>query len=422
MRPDPFGPHIQRDIADFLRKLIKPAIEGPGQLSRRSPLSGSARLKPKSGRADPRASSNLSEGRHLPNFTGMTFRSATLLLLGTLGASSSFRTEAHPVERLGEDVFASFKARDFRAFRSLSLFSLSEDQFRTLLGPTIHTTILQLDEAADTVILETEDGRTPHVPLDELTQEQRDLIREWQSNPEKNELSFVGRIKNDALNEALRAGNTEPWEHAFRKNWRKHWRHLLEQPAERVRDQAFRPILAAAENEGLQWETARLTEVAVLLNVTFARGRFEARTDSFGSGPTSSRALWLERGLKYRLRLDKRAYGHAFMIGSSPDDSESQFDAGILRNGTGSGDIVALLDSAAPTRLHYFCPDRKGAGGPVIVTNADDQDKPNPRLNLLLTFTYGTPAKAYQILVKEVLRTPRGPLFFERPEWLGKVD
>ena len=352
----------------------------------------------------------------------MTFRNATVLFCAALVGSFASRAEAHPVERFGEAVFASFKERDFEAFRALSLFSLSEDQFKTLLGPTIHTTIRQLDEAADTVILETEDGRTPHLPLDDLTQEQRELIRAWQSNPEKNELTFVGRIKNDALNDALRAGNTEPWEHAFRKNWRKHWRHLLEHSEAKIREQGFASILAAAENEEVQWETARLTEVAVLLPVTFARGRFVVKTDVFASGPGGPRALWLERGLKYRLRLDKRAYGHAFMIGSHGDDSESQFDAGILRNGAGSGDVVARPDSTAPPRLHYFCPDRKGAGGLVHVTNATDPDRPNPRLNLLLTFSYGVPAKSYQILVKEVLRTARGPLFFERPEWLGEVD
>lgn len=352
----------------------------------------------------------------------MTFRNATALLLAALGGLLSTRADAHPVESFGETVFNSFKEQDFKAFLGHSLFSLTEEQFRSLLGPTIQTTIRQLDETENTVILETEDGRTPHVPLDELTQEQRELIREWQGNPEKNELTFVGRIKNEALNEALRAGNSEPWEHAFRKNWRKHWRHVLEQPADRIREQAFTPVLAAAEKEGVQWKTTRLTEVTVLLPVTFSRGRFEAKVDVFGSGPGSSRVLWLERGLQYRLRLDKRTHGHAFMIGSSPDDSESQFDEGIQRNGAGSGDVIARLSPTAPSRLYYFCPDRKGAGGPVHVTNASDRDKPNPRLNLLLTFTYGTPEKTYQILLKEILRTPRGPLFFERPEWLGSVD
>ncbi|MEC8865065.1 MAG: hypothetical protein VXX20_01130, partial [Verrucomicrobiota bacterium] len=72
--------------------------------------------------------------------------------------------------------------------------------------------------------------------------------------------------------------------------------------------------------------------------------------------------------------------------------------------------------------VHYFCPDQKGAGGNIIIKNYSDFDKPNQRTDLLLTFSYGEPLQAYQILIPEVLWTPKGPLFCEKPKWLGETS
>ena len=80
-----------------------------------------------------------------------------------------------------------------------------------------------------------------------------------------------------------------------------------------------------------------------------------------------------------------------------------------------------FVSGKSPRDLFYFCPDQEGAGGKILVKDASDYNKPNQRTDLLLTFTYGQPTKYYQILVKEALLTNRGPLFFERPQWIGEV-
>ena len=86
-------------------------------------------------------------------------------------------------------------------------------------------------------------------------------------------------------------------------------------------------------------------------------------------------------------------------------------------------DLVSEIhEKYFPSNLYYFCPDRKGVGGTIRVTDADDLDKPNQRVDLLLTFGFGKPKRSYQILLREILNTPRGPLFFEKPKWLGEVE
>ena len=55
--------------------------------------------------------------------------------------------------------------------------------------------------------------------------------------------------------------------------------------------------------------------------------------------------------------------------------------------------------------------------------SGDDQ-KPNQRLDLLITFAYGQPknrSNYLQIIIKDVLRTTDGPIFTERPQFLGRV-
>ena len=83
--------------------------------------------------------------------------------------------------------------------------------------------------------------------------------------------------------------------------------------------------------------------------------------------------------------------------------------------------MVIHFDTPFPDRLYYFCPDEKNAGGMILINDHDDLNKPNQRTDILLTFSYGQPEKAYQIIVKDVLSSPRGEVFCERPEWLGEV-
>jgi hypothetical protein len=109
------------------------------------------------------------------------------------------------------------------------------------------------------------------------------------------------------------------------------------------------------------------------------------------------------------------------MIGYAPEDSEKIYNQNILGNGSGQADIVFRFITPFPDQLHYFCPDEPGAGGPIKICDFDQESKPNQRTNILLTFSYGQPEKAYQILIKEVLSTPWGEVFSERPEWIGEV-
>ena len=354
----------------------------------------------------------------------MTIRKVWLLAfvswaccLGTVVA------QQHPINQLGQVLFESFRNKDFGTFYKHSVFSLDEDEFR----------------------------------------------------------SFLYGIRNDAVREKLTAGKYDNWKDAFARNWRKHWRHIATQPRNKVKAQAFDPILTTAAREGIQWETTELTGVEVLLPVTMKQRRFEVKRDFLDSNdskranPFDDRTLWFERGLAYRMRLDPSTHGYALMIGSESEDSKKRFDRGIRRNGEGVGDIVinfakrpwtAGLDGESPlnlelatgiyesltgkkadfstvnhwvesgykvkelvshiykkyfpSELFYFCPDHKGTGGSIRIIDQNDREKPNQRQDLILTFTFGQPRQVYQILIKEVLTTSRGPLFFEKPFWLGE--
>ena len=271
--------------------------------------------------------------------------------------------QPHPLNQLGRAVFDSFRNKDFATFHKHSVFSFGEDEFET----------------------------------------------------------FLRGMRNDALRADLRGENEEAWDIAFAKNWRKHWLHVARHTRSRVRGQAFDPIQRAAEGEGIQWETTKLTGIEVLLPVTIKQKRFEVKRDTFESSTGDARTLWLDRGLVYRLRLDPSTHGNAFMIGLDAEDSKKRYDKGIRRNGAGAGDIILNFNNSSPSDLFYFCPDQKGIGGSIRVTNPDDLNKPNQRLDLLLTFNFGRPTRTYQILVRETLSTPSGPRFFERPKWLGET-
>jgi hypothetical protein len=186
--------------------------------------------------------------------------------------------------------------------------------------------------------------------------------------------------------------------------------------------QSFSPILQDAKENGIQWESTELLAIEVLLNVKWSKGRFEIDRDPLpGENLINPHTLYLDRKLTYRLKLDKTTHGKALMIGYAPEDSEQIYSKGILGNGSGQADILARFTTQFPDRLYYFCPDENAAGGPILIKDYDSPDKPNQRTNILLTFSYGQPHRAYQILVKNVLSTPSGEVFCERPEWLGEV-
>jgi len=284
-------------------------------------------------------------------------------------------SQPHPLNQFGRDVFNSFRDRDLTKFIENSVFSLEEDDFR----------------------------------------------------------NFLREIKNDALISQLREGSKEDWSIAFAKNWRKHWRHVAKHQKNQIGAQSFYPILSSAKEDGIQWQTTTLTKIEVLLPVTLVQKHFEVKRDTYTTNAKSpdsnqtnkpdsdSSTLYFDRGISYRLRMDSSTHGYGFMVGKKPEDSKNRFDRGIQRNGKAVGDILMKFEES-PSLLYYFCPDRKGVGGSILLKDANDLDKPNQRIDLLLTFDFGQPKRSYQILVREILSTPRGPLFFEKPKWLGEAE
>ena len=214
----------------------------------------------------------------------------------------------------------------------------------------------------------------------------------------------------------------QKWDLAFLHNWRVEWRHLFKNTPERINLKTFLPFfgrLQAMIFSGKQLSFLPLKSfcpftgkmVGFKLKVTWILKRKQV----------NPRTLFLDRSMSYRIRPDKSTYSRAFMIGTVPEDSDEAYGQGITGNGSGQGDIVIRFDENTPDQLFYFCPDQGGAGGPIVVKSFDDLDKPNQRQNLLITLSYGSPQRAFQILLKDILLTPIGPLFCERPEWIGEV-
>ncbi len=209
---------------------------------------------------------------------------------------------------------------------------------------------------------------------------------------------------------------------AFAHTWRDQWRHLAHHSPQEVMLQSFTPILREAKENGIQWESTQLLAIEVLLDVKWNNRKFDVERDLMpAENQIDPYTLFLDRKLTYRFRLDKSTHGNAFMIGYAPDDSEQIYSKGILGNGSGQADILARFTTQFPDRLYYFCPFEDDAGGPILIKDFDDTNKPNQRSNILLTFSFGQPQRAYQILIKSVLSTAKGEVFCERPVWLGEV-
>jgi hypothetical protein len=282
----------------------------------------------------------------------------------------------HPMESLGVNLFNTFRSNNFDAFFQRSIFSLNETTFRTFLRDVRNKTL------RDNLI----DLHKIPFPPGTSTQEAK-------------------------------------WEEAFKHNWREQWRHIARNSRRDVFDQAFLPIIEGAEKDGIQWKTTKLEAVEVMLPVTWTNLGFHIKGDPDPDiNASSTRTLFIDRNCSYRLRLDDLTYAKAFMVGLDEQDSEKAIDNGILGNGAGEGDVLIRFGDSTPDSLFYFCPDQNGAGGRILVKNASHRDKPNQRTDLLLTFSYGQPTRYYQIMIKEALMTNRGPLFFERPQWIGEVD
>jgi hypothetical protein len=306
------------------------------------------------------------------------------LLISVLPTLSA---QVHPKEALGRKVFNSLRNQDFRSLYDSSIFSLSEQNFKFLIK-NIRNQALRNDLISLHSI---------PFPLEAVTSQQR-------------------------------------WEIAFKHNWRNEWRHLSRFTPDRIREQAMLPILRAVHEHSIQWKTVELIAIEILLPVTWENGRFAIKGDpDLDENSTSSRTLYIDRNLNYRLRLDNKTYAKAMMIGTKPEDSDSAYKQGILGNGTGQGDILIRFDRSTPDELFYFCPDVRAAGGTLKVLDYHHTDRPNQRHDLLLTFAYGSPLEAFQIMLPEVITNlrpnsnpalpplPDLPIFCERPQWIGPV-
>jgi len=298
-----------------------------------------------------------------------------LVVLSGLISFSQANAQIHPKEVLGRRIFDSFRLNKFSDFYLRSIFALEEDQFRDFLFGIENYELRQ--------------NLFHFYTLDYPASAQSELAK---------------------------------WRVAFAHTWRDQWRHIAQHSPRMVQRDTFDPILQEAKEFGIQWETTRLLAIEVLLDVKWENNRFEVKRDTMNDhNATPPNTLFFDRKLSYRLQLDNSTYGNAFMIGYAPEDSEKLYSQNILGNGSGQADVLFRFNTPFPDRLHYFCPDESGAGGPIVICDSDQKNKPNQRTDILLTFSYGQPEKAYQILVKEVLTTPWGEIFCERPEWIGEV-
>lgn len=293
----------------------------------------------------------------------------------TFFVGNSLVGQVHPSESLGRIFFESLKSKDFNTYYSQSIFSLNEQTFMFFLENIRNQTMRE------------------HI---------------IQSHP----LPFP----EDANS------SHQKWDIAFLHNWRVEWRHLARNTSEQIKTETFLPLLRETDAYDFQWETVELLAIEILLPIHWENGRFQIKGDlDLEEKQANPRTLFLDRSISYRIRPDNSTYSRAFMIGTATEDSDKAFNRGIVGNGSGQGDILIRFDENTPDELFYFCPDQASAGGPILVKSYDDLDKPNQRQDLLLTLSYGSPQRAFQILLRDILLTPAGPLFCDRPEWIGEV-
>ena len=316
----------------------------------------------------------------------MIFRCLFPIFILFLG-SSTLLGQVHPKEALGRRIFESLRTNNFKSFYQDSIFSLSEEKFKFFLQRVRNQNL-------------------------------------------RDDLIAIHPITFPQSAESI----TDRWKIAFTHNWRNEWRHLSRFSPELIREQSFLSIHRRAKEYNIQWKTAQLIAIEILLPVTWENGRFliEGDYDLEDKSP-NLRTLFFDRNLNYRLRMEKSTYAKAFMFGSEPENSDKALNRGVIGNGSGQGDLSLRFDSRTPDQLFYFCPDEKGAGGEVQILDYDHSDRPNPRNDLLLTFAYGSPFEAYQIIVPQVLTSlrpnpnPSGsplpdlPFFCERVQWIGPV-
>jgi hypothetical protein len=303
-----------------------------------------------------------------------TFKFISVCVLFQL-APSQGNAQLHPMEALGREIFDSFRQTDFNTFFQRSIFSLNEESFKFFLSEVRNKSL-------------------------------RDDLISLHKQPFPTNSSIQ-----------------EKWNIAFEHLWRNELRHIARYSPTQVHRESFAPILQEAKGYNIQWKTTQLLGIEVLLPVSWKNGRFQIKGDlDLDANGSNQRVLFLDRNLNYRLSLDKLTYSKTFMIGTESEDSEKSFKSGILGNGSGQGDILIRFDSSTPSNLFYFCPDQQGAGGPIVIKDLEDMNKPNQRTDILLTFSFDQPSRAFQIIVRDAILSNNGPIFTERPQFLGEVQ
>ncbi len=351
-----------------------------------------------------------------PNLLNMRLvqRVAVFLLVATPNNTvwAELTSPKHSLDAFARNVFETFKGNDFGTFHQHTIFALSEEQFKRFLFE------VKNDEIRDTL------SKGQWSQWKENTRIQRKMIEEEIKKKEEeggeiNSLTAQTEIKELKVKiVTLERELLRKWAVVCAQKWRNNYSRL-KSIVSSARREAFDPILTGAEKEGIQWQTARLTAVEILHEISFANNHFKI------DGVEAPILQWYS-GLTYRLHFDKTMHGKPFRLATLPE-GPTPYEHGIAREKTGDKDLLARF-RAPPEALYYYCPAKEKMGNRIHFSNPEK----HLRHNVLLTFSYGSPQHGYRILLRDCLPIPARSapragatwnqwLLFERPVWLGPI-
>ena len=218
--------------------------------------------------------------------------------------------------------------------------------------------------------------------------------------------------------EEIQRKKSADWKTACLQEWRKSFNRLKAMGRGSIKEESFLAILRGADKESIQWETVKVKSIEVLHQVT-------ANKTNFVIDGSPSPILYWQPGLNYRLQFDvTKTHGRSLCF-STLTEGPIVYEEGTQTE-IGSGDLLVHFEKELD--LNYFCPDQKGMGNKVLFSYGEQE----PKLNVLITFTYGNQVRDYRILLRDCLPIPSSAsadpsdtwnrwLLFERPVWLGMV-
>lgn len=327
---------------------------------------------------------------------------ATFSLFATVASAwGDLPSSRHSLDNFARSVLESYRKGDFPAFYRHTVFAMPEDHYKNfLLGVR-------------------NDNIRNHLTKDQWSQ--------WEKEADLAENSILKKFKDGVLDkekarenlDEIRKNLATKWKEACIKEWRNSHSRLKALGSASIREEAFVPILRGAEKERIQWETVEVTAIEVLHHVSADKAHFNI--DGFVSP-----ILYWQPGLTYRLQFEvAKTHGRSLRFSTLPE-GPIVYEPGTLSEAA-SGDLVARFKTS-PEKLNYFCPDQKGMGNQILFSYGEQE----PRLNVLVTFTYGNRLRNYRILLRDCLPIPSSAsasaseawnrwLLFERPVWLGAV-